>query len=351
MAATCTPDGQTLFIARLPIAEPGFGGLDIFMAKKLPTGEWSIPVNLGPTINTQYDEMFPVISADGKTLYFASQGHKSMGGYDVYKSEWNEQFNRWERPENLGYPINTTMDNFTYCPTDNPRHAYTAQLRKGGFGDLDLYRIIYNEEEKQMTAMVVDLEIMMGPEKERITFHEWKKMEDGQIKWFTDEYQPFDKPDEYTFIETKEVDVQNGEEYEIVIIGSVQGQEVEKYTPKNFPNGDETFVWYDTRVKKNRVAAQKIEPKVSSIKGLTNLDVTATVTDETGEMVGTYLPNYNTGRLVFAFEPGHRYEITIEASGFQTVKEKINVMGLGDFVPLIKKIYTLVENGLEAPGK
>ena len=351
MAATCTPDGQTLFIARLPIAEPGFGGLDIFMAKKLPTGEWSIPVNLGPTINTQYDEMFPVISADGKTLYFASQGHKSMGGYDVYKSEWNEQFNRWERPENLGYPINTTMDNFTYCPTDNPRHAYTAQLRKGGFGDLDLYRIIYNEEEEQMTAMVVDLEIMMGPEKERITFHEWKKNDDGQIKWFTDEYQPFDKPDEYTFIETKEVDVQNGEEYEIVIIGSVQGQEVEKYTPKNFPNGDETFVWYDTRVKKNRVPAKKIEPKVSSIKGLTNLELTATVTDETGEMVGTYLPNYNTGRLVFAFEPGHRYEITIEAPGFQTVKEKINVMGLGDFVPLIKKIYTLVENGLEAPGK
>jgi hypothetical protein len=175
-------------------------------------------------------------------------------------------------------------------------------------------------------------------------------LEDGRIKWFTDEYQPFDKP-EYSFVETKEVEVQNGEEYEIVIIGSVQGQDVQKFTPKNFPNGDDTFVWHDTRVKKNRVQAAKIEPKVTAIKGLTNLEVTATVTDETGEMVGTYLPNYNTGRLVFAFEPGHRYEITIEAPGFQTITEKVNVMGLGDFVPLIKKTYTLVENGLEVPGK
>lgn len=350
MAATCTPDGQTLFIARLPIAEPGFGGLDIYMAKMLPTGEWSIPVNLGPTINTQYDEMFPVISADGKTLYFASQGHKSMGGYDIYKSEWNEQFSRWERPEGLCYPINNTMDNFTFCPTDDPRYGYTAQLRKGGFGDLDIYRVIFEDYEEQLTAVVVELEIMKGPEKETLTFHEWKNTEDGNVKWFTDEYQPTDHP-EYEFVETKNVEVKNGEAYEITIIGSWNGAEVAKYTPETFPKGEGTFQWYDTRVKKVAVPAKKFEPKVSPIINLKDLEITGTVTDKSGEMVGTYLPNYNTGKMTFALYPGQIYEFTIEAPGFQPIKEKINVMGFGDYQKIINRKWTLVENGLEPPAK
>lgn len=350
MAATCTPDGQTLFIARLPTLEPGFGGLDIFMAKLLPNGEWSIPVNLGPTINTQYDEMFPVISHDGKTLYFASQGHKSMGGYDVYKSEWNEQYQRWERPENLGYPINTTMDDFTYCATDNPRHAYVSQLRKGGYGDLDIYRVIYNDVEEQQSAIVIDLEIMMGPEKEYLTFYEWKNIADGNVKWFTDEYQPTDRTD-YQFVETKKVEVKNGEKYDITIIGKWNGAEMAKYTPENFPKGDGTFEWYDTRVKKESIAQKKIEPKISSIKGLNTLEVTGTAVDESGEMIGTYLPNYNTGKIVVVATPGQVYEITIEAPGFQPVKEKIRVMGLGDYEKIISRKFTLIENGLEPPAK
>lgn len=351
IAATCTPDGQTLFIARLPVEAPGFGGLDIYMFNKLPTGQWSIPVNLGPTINTQYDEMFPVISHDGKTLYFASQGHKSMGGYDVYKSEWNDQFSRWERPVNLGYPINTTMDNFTFCPTDNPRHAYTAQLRKGGFGDLDIYRVIFNDEEEKITALVASLEVMMGPKKPTITIHEWQDLENGgKVKWFSDEYQPVDNP-RFEFAETKIIDIQNGEEYSITIIGSVQGGEVQKFTPKSFPKGDTSFVWIDTRIKKDKVPPVKIEPTVASVKGLTNMDITATVTDETGEMIGTYLPNFNTGNLTFAFPPNHTYEITIDAPGFQSVVQKIRVDGLGDFVPVMKKSFILTEVGLEVPGK
>jgi len=346
MAATCTPDEQTLFIARLPIAEPGFGGLDIFMSKRLPGGAWSLPINLGPTINTQYDEMYPVISHDGKTLYFASQGHKSMGGYDVYKSEWDEQFQRWERPVNLGYPLNTTMDDFSFCPTDNPRHAYVAQVRKGGFGDLDIYRVIFEEEEEKQTAIVIDLEVVMGPEKEYLTFHEWKNLEDGNVKWFTDEYQPTDRTD-YQFVETKEVEVKNGEAYEITIIGSWNGATVEKYTPENFPKGEGTFEWYDTRVKKNKVAEKKFEPTVSSIIGLTNLEVTGMAMDNGGEMIGTYLPNYNTGKMVIVVEPGQVYEITIEAPGFQPIKEKIGVYGLGDYQPVIMKRFPLIEEDLE----
>ncbi len=352
MAATCTPDGQTLFIARMPLEQPGFGGLDIYMSKRLPGGDWSIPVNLGPTVNTQYDEMYPVISHDGKTLYFASQGHKSMGGYDVYKSEWNDQFSRWERPVNLGYPLNTTMDDFSYCVTDNPRHAYVAQVRKGGLGDLDIYRVIFNDVDEQKTAIVVDLDIMMGPQKEYITFHEWKSLSTGQVKWFTDHYQPSDKPEEYEFVETKQVEVKNGEKYEITIIGSWNGAEVAKYNPETFPKeeGGE-FKWLDTRVKKVTVPTKGFEPTVSTIKGLDNLEISAVATDQSGEMIGTYLPNYNTGKLVVVVSPGQIYEITIEAPGFQPVKEKVGAFGLGDYKPVLHRKWTLVEEGLEVPNK
>ena len=67
--------------------------------------------------------------------------------------------------------------------------------------------------------------------------------------------------------------------------------------------------------------------------------------------MGTYLPNYNTGNITFAFEPGQVYEITIEAPGFQTIVQKIPIEGLGDFVPVINKTFVLAEHGLEVPGK
>ena len=180
-------------------------------------------------------------------------------------------------------------------------------------------------------------------------FHEWKKLEDGSIKWFTDEYQPVDNPD-YEFVETKNIEVKNGEAYEITIIVSFDGGEVAKYKPENFPK-EGAFTWYDTRVKKVKIPAKEFEPNVSSIKGLDNLEITATVTNEEGDIVGSYLPNYNSGNLVFAFEPGQTYEFTVDAEGFQMVKEKVAIMGLGDYSKIINKKWLLVENGLEAPSK
>ncbi|MFT5901065.1 MAG: hypothetical protein ACI9LA_000261, partial [Bacteroidia bacterium] len=122
-------------------------------------------------------------------------------------------------------------------------------------------------------------------------------------------------------------------------------------TPKNFPKGDSSFVWIDTRVKKTKVTPVKIEPTVTSIKGLTKMDIKATVTDGAGKKIGTHLPNYNTGRLTFTFLPGQVYEITVDAPGFQRIVQKISVDGLGDFVPLIQKKFILAQNGLELPSK
>jgi hypothetical protein len=349
-AASCTPDGQTLFFSREATLEPGFGELDIYMAKKLPDGNWGTPVNLGPTINSQYNESYPLISFDGRTLYFCSEGHRSMGGYDIFKSVWDEKMQRWERPENIGYPLNTTADNFVFSHTDDPRVGYTSQLRQGGHGDLDIYRVIFENQEERVSTVVIDFEILSGPQKEFLKVHEWKGA-DGIVKWFPVSigYQPTDRP-EYSFVGTKEIEVKDGETYEFTIIGSSDGKEIGKYDEKTFPKGS-SFNLVDIRVKKNKVAPKGLKPSVSSLKGRKDISMTITVKDAKGNVIGDYLPNYNTGRVVSVLAPGQLYEFIIAAEGFQTLKEKILVMGLGDYKQVVPRTLTLLQNGLEAPAK
>lgn len=127
--------------------EGGYGGMDLYMSKQLPTGEWGEPENLGPTINTQYDEDFPYLAPDGKTFYFASTGHKSMGGYDIFRCEWDRKGSIFTEPINIGYPINTPDDNMSISFTASGRHAYISALLPGGFGNLDIYRVTFNNIE------------------------------------------------------------------------------------------------------------------------------------------------------------------------------------------------------------
>lgn len=150
-SGTISYDGNVLFFAS--DKPDGFGGRDIYMTKKLPNGEWALPQNLGPNVNSAYNEDFPNILADGKTLYFASEGHLGMGGYDIFHSALDEETNIWSKPKNVGYPINNTEDNHMITFTENGRHGYTSAYRKGGLGDLDIYRVTFNEVESQQTVI------------------------------------------------------------------------------------------------------------------------------------------------------------------------------------------------------
>src|ERR1043165_3317287 len=123
------------------------------MARKLPNGQWAKAQNLGPTVNTKYKEDFPQIAPDGKTLYFSSQGHAGMGDYDLFQTTWNEEENTWSTPKNLGYPINSAGDDRSISFTQDNRVAYISAVRDGGFGDLDLYRIKFNDTEDRTTVL------------------------------------------------------------------------------------------------------------------------------------------------------------------------------------------------------
>jgi Tol biopolymer transport system component len=108
----------------------GYGGYDIYMSEKLSTGEWGKPFNLGPDVNTSYDEICPVLMPDG-TLYFSSNGHATMGGFDIFETTISED-GLWSTPENLGYPLNTPSDDFNYYPTtpDEKGLLHLSQIRR-----------------------------------------------------------------------------------------------------------------------------------------------------------------------------------------------------------------------------
>jgi len=118
----------------------GFGGRDIYRVVKLPDGNWSDPKNLGPNINTAFDEDAPFIGADNKTLYYSSNGPESMGGFDLFLTIRDED-NNWSTPVNLGYPINGFGDDIYFTTTVDGSRGYYSSFRPEGLGEKDIYEI------------------------------------------------------------------------------------------------------------------------------------------------------------------------------------------------------------------
>ena len=146
--ACFTRDGQTLYFTSN--RKGTHGGLDIYKSERLAGGGWGIPENLGPTINSRYNEETPFITEDGQTLYFSSYGHFNMGGYDIFYSTRDENGN-WGEPVNLGYPINTTDDDLFFHPVNNGFGGYQSRYVASGQGRHDLYYMdIYSVNNPRM---------------------------------------------------------------------------------------------------------------------------------------------------------------------------------------------------------
>jgi tetratricopeptide (TPR) repeat protein len=136
--ACVTRDGKTLYFTSN--RKGGYGGLDIYVSKLDSTGDWGPAVNLGPVINTEYNEETPFISEDGKTLFFSSRGHFNMGGYDIFYSNLLDN-GEWSPPLNMGYPINTTDDDEFYQPVGEGYYAYISKFSPQGLGNMDIFKI------------------------------------------------------------------------------------------------------------------------------------------------------------------------------------------------------------------
>ncbi len=133
-----SPDGQQMFF--VSDRPGGFGGRDIYRIQKLGDGSWSKAQNLGESVNTKYDEESPFVSIDNKTLYYSSNGDKSMGGFDVFISVRDEQ-NKWSNGINLGSPMNSCGDDLFYTTTVDGLTGYLTSWRVDGQGNKDIYEI------------------------------------------------------------------------------------------------------------------------------------------------------------------------------------------------------------------
>lgn len=123
------------------------GDYDIYRIVRLSDSTWSEPENLGDVINTPFDEKYPYLHSDGKTLYFASKGHYSMGGYDLYRSTWNWDTQEWTEPENLDFPINSPYNDILFVSSPNKKEAYFASDRETSGKDVMAYKLKVNDSE------------------------------------------------------------------------------------------------------------------------------------------------------------------------------------------------------------
>lgn len=138
-SACLTEDGQYLYFTS---DKPGgYGGADIYKARKLENGKFGEIQNLGPEINTAFDEDAPQIHSDNKTLFFSSKGRNGLGGFDVYSSVYSAENDSWEKPRNIGYPINTPDDDIYFTLLANGTKGFFTSYRNDSYGEKDIYMI------------------------------------------------------------------------------------------------------------------------------------------------------------------------------------------------------------------
>ncbi|PLX17842.1 MAG: hypothetical protein C0599_13205 [Salinivirgaceae bacterium] len=157
--ATISPDGNTLIFAS---NKPGgFGGFDLYYMTKDDDDNWSEPQNMGGTINTPYDENYPTYAKQGKTLYFSSNGHSGMGGYDLFKGIYNAEKEEYGLVQQLGVPINTPNDEMSISWLEDEKVGFIAANRKEGFGGLDVYKVVIQPDARNTNIIGT---IMVGTE-------------------------------------------------------------------------------------------------------------------------------------------------------------------------------------------
>jgi outer membrane protein OmpA-like peptidoglycan-associated protein/tetratricopeptide (TPR) repeat protein len=137
-------DDKQLFL--ISDKKGGLGDRDLYVSTLDAKGKWAEAVNCGPVLNTKYAEEGIFMHPDGKTMYFSSKGHSTMGGFDIFKSELKD--GKWGAPVNLGYPINTPHDDVFFCINASGRRGYYASAKQGGLGEKDIYVITFLGEEK-----------------------------------------------------------------------------------------------------------------------------------------------------------------------------------------------------------
>lgn len=162
--AAISCDGQTLYFASN--RPGGVGGTDLYVCERQPDGKWGNAVNLGTNVNSKLDEEAPFITNDGQTLYFSSNGHPGMGDQDIFMS-WKDKNGRWSVPVNLGPPVNSAFRELGFFLTADGQTGYFASDRpEQSAGGLDIFRFrldtqLYSQPVTFVEGLVIDSSLEM----------------------------------------------------------------------------------------------------------------------------------------------------------------------------------------------
>lgn len=161
--ASVSADGKSLYFASN--RPGGVGELDLYVSQLDAKGSWGKAVNLGPVVNTPDNEDSPFIHHDGVTLYFSSDGHPRLGNSDIFVSEFKN--NKWNRPENMGYPLNSWEYDGFFTLSPDKKRGYFSTVKEGGLGDADIYSIEFlTPKYKPKPQPVVAAKIVEQPKTE-----------------------------------------------------------------------------------------------------------------------------------------------------------------------------------------
>ncbi|HLG02329.1 MAG TPA: hypothetical protein VI731_01960 [Bacteroidia bacterium] len=183
-SATLSNDLQTMYFAS---ERPGgFGGRDIYVASQLEDGTWGKVKNLGPKINTADNEDAPFLHPNGITLIFSSEGHNSMGGYDIFHTDLEQVDSAWAEPspaKNMGYPINTPGDDKYFVLGADGRHGYYSSGKPGGLGEQDIYLVSGDFGLKDVNVLMVYGVVTKDEQPARATVN--VRDEEGKLRKFS----------------------------------------------------------------------------------------------------------------------------------------------------------------------
>lgn len=317
--ATLSADGNTLyFVSNRP---GGFGGRDIYRCKKLPTGEWSKAMNLGININTPYEEDSPFLQPGSNTLYFSSEGHKGMGGFDIFYSNFLDTgiYGGWAEPVNMGYPVNTPGNDLFYVPTIDKKRAYYSSASVSGYGDNDIYMLTFPErEESKLTVLrgnIVD-DFGKNPAGASIT------ITDANTGDVVGNYLPNPETGRYIFI------LPHSKTYKITY--TADGYHAVTNTHKvdagkEYVETEMVFILKDVRLEKKEQGTVGVYGIVSNLSKKPVKNVTINVIDNAnGKSAGSYKTN-NAGEYTFVLKRGQNYNLSYESEGYLMLSENVNM--------------------------
>ena len=316
--------------------EGSFGGRDIWRCIKLPNGEWSLPTNLGPTINTAADEDAPFIHPDGVTLFFSSKGHKNMGGFDVFKSVKNQN-GIWGEAENLRAPINTPDDDVFYVQSSDGKRGYVSSVRKGNFGEKDIYRIDFERSIAEALTLLRGTLTFDGKNKQpsnvKIT------VTDEATSQLVQDIKPNELTGKYIMILTPGVE---GKSYNITFeADGYQPLSVSIVIPPNstFQEIDKEFMLQMVNLESKTLGTMGLKGVVRNKEGKSIPGAMINVNDNlTGKLIETFYTTADSGSYYFIVKRGQNYNISYEAKGYLFHSENVNVPKVAEFSTLEKDV-------------